>query len=95
MCGLEADDLYCHVTLEVIRRMCGLEDVTLETPVKLTVIRHTCGLKDITLETPVKLTEQHKKLLREFEESLRKGGAKHSPSAEGWFKRLHRFLENL
>ena len=49
----------------------------------------------ITLETPVKLTEHQKKLLREFDESLKKGGAKHSPSTEGWFKKLHRFLENL
>ena len=34
----------------------------------------------ITVETPVKLTEHQRKLLKEFDESLKKGGAKHSPS---------------
>ncbi|MBR6976619.1 MAG: molecular chaperone DnaJ [Ottowia sp.] len=49
----------------------------------------------VTLETPVKLTEQQKKLLREFDESLREGGAKHSPGTEGWFKRVQRWVESL
>jgi molecular chaperone DnaJ len=39
----------------------------------------------ITVETPVKLTEHQRKLLRELDESLKKGGAKHSPNEKGWF----------
>ena len=42
----------------------------------------------IVVETPVKLTEYQRKLLRELEESLKKGGAKHSPSGESWTDRL-------
>ncbi|MDO4592386.1 MAG: molecular chaperone DnaJ [Comamonadaceae bacterium] len=46
----------------------------------------------IVVETPVKLTEYQRKLLRELEESLQKGGAKHSPSGEGWTDKLKRFF---
>ena len=46
----------------------------------------------IVVETPVKLTEYQRKLLRELEESLKKGGAKHSPSTESWTERLKRSL---
>ena len=42
----------------------------------------------IAVETPVKLTEHQRKLLRELEESLKKGGAKHSPSGESWTDKL-------
>ncbi|MSQ66042.1 MAG: molecular chaperone DnaJ [Limnohabitans sp.] len=42
----------------------------------------------ITVETPVKLTEHQRKLLRELDESLRKGGDKHSPSEAGWADKL-------
>ena len=38
------------------------------------------------------LTEHQKKLLKEFDESLRKGGAKHSPSTESWTDRLKSFF---
>jgi hypothetical protein len=44
------------------------------------------------VETPVKLTEHQRKLLRELEESLKKGGAKHSPSGESWTDRLKSFF---
>ena len=46
----------------------------------------------ITVETPVKLTEHQRKLLKEFDESIKKGGAKHSPSEEGWADQLKNFL---
>ncbi len=46
----------------------------------------------ITVETPVKLTEHQRKLLKEFDESIRKGGAKHSPSEEGWTDKLKNFF---
>jgi molecular chaperone DnaJ len=44
------------------------------------------------VETPVKLTEHQRKLLRELDESLRKGGAKHSPSEDSWTDRLKSFF---
>jgi molecular chaperone DnaJ len=34
--------------------------------------------------TPVKLTDHQKKLLRELDESLKKGGARHSPDEKSW-----------
>ncbi|MBQ0132900.1 MAG: molecular chaperone DnaJ [Comamonas sp.] len=46
----------------------------------------------IVVETPVKLTEYQRKLLRELEESLKKGGSKHSPNGEGWTDKLKRFF---
>ncbi len=42
----------------------------------------------ITVETPVKLSEPQRKLLKELEESLKKGGAKHKPSEAGWADKL-------
>ncbi|WP_427911583.1 molecular chaperone DnaJ [Ramlibacter sp. MMS24-I3-19] len=46
----------------------------------------------ISVETPVKLTEHQRKLLKELDESLRKGGSKHSPSEEGWADKLKNFF---
>ena len=46
----------------------------------------------IVVETPVKLTEHQRKLLRELDESLKKGGGKHSPSTESWTDRLKSFF---
>jgi molecular chaperone DnaJ len=46
----------------------------------------------ISIETPVKLTEHQRKLLKEFEESLKKGGAKHSPSEDSWTDKLKNFF---
>jgi molecular chaperone DnaJ len=46
----------------------------------------------ITVETPVKLSEHQRKLLRELEDSLKKGGAKHSPSEDSWTDRLKHFF---
>jgi len=42
----------------------------------------------ITVETPVKLTEPQRKLLKELDDSLKKGGDKHSPSEAGWADKL-------
>ncbi len=38
----------------------------------------------VIVETPIKLTEQQRKLFKELDESLRKGGEKHSPTAKSW-----------
>ncbi len=46
----------------------------------------------ITVETPVKLTEHQRKLMREFDESVKKGGAKHSPSGNSWTDKLKNFF---
>ncbi|CAN5563715.1 molecular chaperone DnaJ [soil metagenome] len=46
----------------------------------------------ISVETPVKLTEHQRKLLKELDDSIKKGGAKHSPSEEGWTDKLKNFF---
>ncbi len=38
----------------------------------------------VAVETPVKLSEHQRKLFAELDESLRKGGEKHSPNAKSW-----------
>lgn len=42
----------------------------------------------VTIEIPVKLTEHQRKLLKELDESLKKGGDKHSPTAKSWTDRV-------
>ncbi|MEP6790655.1 MAG: molecular chaperone DnaJ [Ramlibacter sp.] len=46
----------------------------------------------ITVETPVKLTEHQRKLLKELDESIKKGGAKHSPNEDSWTDKLRNFF---
>ncbi len=46
----------------------------------------------ISVETPVKLTEHQRKLIKELDDSLRKGGAKHSPGEKGWFDKAKNFF---
>ena len=46
----------------------------------------------ITVETPVKLSESQRRLLRELDESFKKGGSKHSPSGDTWTDRLKSFF---
>lgn len=38
----------------------------------------------VSVETPVKLTEHQRKLLKELDDSFRKGGERHSPNAKSW-----------
>ncbi len=42
----------------------------------------------VAVETPVKLTEHQRKLFKELDESLRKGGDRHSPDAKSWTDRV-------
>jgi len=42
----------------------------------------------IAVETPVKLTEHQRKLLKELDESLKKGGQKHMPNEGTWADKL-------
>jgi molecular chaperone DnaJ len=46
----------------------------------------------ISIETPVKLTEHQKKLLKDFDASIQKGGSKHSPDTESWTDKLKSFF---
>lgn len=46
----------------------------------------------VMVETPVKLTEHQKKILKEFQASL-KGGDKHSPRKKTWFDNVKTFFE--
>jgi molecular chaperone DnaJ len=47
----------------------------------------------LSVETPVKLTEHQRKLLKELDDSLKKGGAKHSPNEETWADKLKGFFK--
>jgi molecular chaperone DnaJ len=42
----------------------------------------------IAVETPVKITEHQRKLLRDLDESFRKGGERHSPNEKSWAERV-------
>ena len=46
----------------------------------------------VAVETPVKLTEHQRKLLKELDESFKKGGHKHSPNDQGWFEKAKSFF---
>ncbi|QNK65976.1 molecular chaperone DnaJ [Variovorax sp. PAMC26660] len=46
----------------------------------------------VRVETPVKLTEHQRKLLKELDESLKKGGDKHSPTDKSWFDKAKEFF---
>lgn len=46
----------------------------------------------IGIETPVKLTEHQRKLMRELDESLKKGGSRHSPTGDTWTDKLKSFF---
>lgn len=49
----------------------------------------------VHVETPVKLSEEQKKLVRELEESLKKGGKRHSPRSRGWLNSVKKFFDSL
>jgi molecular chaperone DnaJ len=46
----------------------------------------------VTVETPVRLTDKQKKLLREFDESLKAGGTKHSPQEKSFVEKMKGFF---
>ena len=46
----------------------------------------------ISVETPVKLTEHQRKLIKELDESFKKGGGKHSPNEGSWFEKAKSFF---
>jgi molecular chaperone DnaJ len=46
----------------------------------------------VTVETPVKLTEHQRKLMKELDESFKKGGSKHSPNESSWSEKIKSFF---
>lgn len=46
----------------------------------------------VVVETPVRLTEKQKKLLREFDSSIKAGGSKHSPQEKSFVDRMKGFF---
>lgn len=46
----------------------------------------------VLLETPVKLSDQQKKLLKDFEDSLEEGGEHHSPHSKSWMEKVREFF---
>ncbi|MCU7796477.1 MAG: molecular chaperone DnaJ [Candidatus Thiodiazotropha sp. (ex Myrtea spinifera)] len=49
----------------------------------------------VLVETPVKLTSEQEELLRTFDETMKRGGAKHSPHSTGWVDGVKKFFENM
>jgi len=47
----------------------------------------------IVVETPVKLTERQKELLKEFDDLMTAGGAKHSPQHKSWKDKVKEFFD--
>jgi len=45
----------------------------------------------VMVETPVNLTEHQRKILKEFQASLK--GEKHSPKKKSWFENVKTFFE--
>ena len=52
----------------------------------------TCG---VSIETPVNLSAKQKDLLMEFEQTLHKGGSRHSPRAHSWFDGVKKSFEGI
>ena len=49
----------------------------------------------VSIETPVNLSAKQKDLLMEFEQTLHKGGIRHSPRAHSWFDGVKKFFEGI
>ncbi|MEW8484936.1 MAG: molecular chaperone DnaJ [Candidatus Thiodiazotropha sp.] len=49
----------------------------------------------VLVETPVKLTAEQEELFKRLDESMKKGGAKHSPHSTTWVDGVKKFFENM
>ena len=49
----------------------------------------------VILETPVNLTRRQEELLREFDDSVREGGSRHSPQSHSWLDGVKGFFEKM
>lgn len=57
--------------------------------------RHGDLLCRVMVETPVNLTREQKDLLKQFSDSIDKGGDKHNPKSKSWFDGVKSFFEGL
>ena len=46
----------------------------------------------VYVETPVNLSAKQKKLLKEFDDSLKEGGDKHSPKSTSFLDKMKKFF---
>ncbi len=49
----------------------------------------------VQIETPVHLTDEQKRLLQQFDESIQAGGSRHSPRARSWVDGVKKFFERM
>jgi len=49
----------------------------------------------VAVETPINLTSEQEELLEKFDVSLKAGGDKHSPRADGWLDTVKRFFDRI
>jgi molecular chaperone DnaJ len=49
----------------------------------------------VLVETPVKLTVEQEELIKRLDESMKKGGSKHSPHSTSWVDGVKKFFENM
>jgi molecular chaperone DnaJ len=49
----------------------------------------------VLVETPVKLTAEQEELIKRLDDSMKKGGAKHSPHSTSWVDGVKKFFENM
>ena len=49
----------------------------------------------VQIETPIHLTDEQKRLLRQFDESIQAGGSRHSPRARSWVDGVKKFFERM
>ncbi len=49
----------------------------------------------VQIETPVHLTDEQKRLLQQFDESIQVGGSRHSPRARSWVDGVNKFFERM
>lgn len=49
----------------------------------------------VVVETPVKLSSKQKDLLKQFDESMKNGGNKHSPQASSWLDGVKKFFDSM
>ncbi len=52
-------------------------------------------LCQVVVETPVNLNEEQKELFRKLEESLGKGGGRHSPNSTSWLDGVKKFFKEM
>jgi len=50
---------------------------------------------EVNVETPVNLTKRQKELLKELDETLHEGGAKHSPEESSWTNKIKSFFDDI